>query len=143
MAKDSIDSGVSLPPAEPAGSRVGRKGSVVKMMEDRAREIKESRAVQVPDDDAFRTAYPQLWQLFTVTRLSERWERNPPAITITLDGSLWRVTYRDNALSHAISVAASTFAELLPRLDAATVNPEAWSRFRPRGRGLRDVPTKK
>lgn len=112
------------------------------MMEERAKFLKTNQVRPVPDDDEFRQRYPQLWDLFTVTRLGGQWDRNPPTLTITLDGSLWRATYRDNALKQVISTATTTFSALLSKLDADVCDPEKWSEIKDRNRKLKDA-TKK
>lgn len=135
-----IDGLAPMADAPPAGHKTV---SPKKLKEQWAREIKEGRGVPIPDDDVFRTAYPTIWDYMSATTLADRWECAPPAMTFSWDGSSWRVTFRDNALEHSITVSASTFADLLLRLNLGMSNPTNWSKFRRRGRGLRDLPGNK
>jgi len=120
-----------------------RNGKPVKeLLQVRAKQLKESEGIQLPDDDLFRTRYPALWELMMPQRVraaSKLWDRRPPTLTVVMDNGGWRATVRDNDMQMSCTVFSLTFEALLPALELGVCDPRAWLTFKARGRGLKEA----
>lgn len=141
MSKDTP----TILPKDHQESRKAAKKAALKLLESRARQLKEQEGPQLPTDDNFEARHPFLWELLTPQRLQgtgKKWDRRPATLSISIDQGLWRATVRDNDLQTACSCVTLTFDELLAALELACADPRNWTQFRQRGRGLREIAVK-
>ena len=128
-------------PVDPAPPH--RNGKLVKeLLQVRAKQLKELTGPNLPDDDAFRKAYPQLWEVLTPQRINaagKKWDRKAPQLSIQMDNGGWRIAVRDNDLQMTMTVFSLTFEGLLPALELAVGDPRGWVTFRTRGKGLKEA----
>lgn len=83
---------------------------------------------QIPDHDAdFSNSFPNLWVLMTWREVGQL-EKQPGVISVSADGSAWRMTYRDPTAKRSCTVVAQTLMEAFKKLDLAVVAEDTvWS----------------
>lgn len=88
----------------------------------------------VPDDEAFRGKYPDLYAWLTALQIGEEFDRDPAKLTLVCDGSYWSLTLMDPALEASLSAVGNTFDEALASLEGSLDREEApWRFFKKRG----------
>lgn len=88
-------------------------------------------------DPEFSASFPNLW-MFLAWREVGNLERTPGSLSLTLDGSGWRLSYYDPGSKRRCSVLAPSLTDALKRLDAAVVASDTvWSGGANRNRGFR------
>lgn len=112
------------------------------IMETWAKQRKEGQEPSCPDDDNFRVQYPTLWVFMTDTTIGGKYIRTPPTISMSLDGSNIRLTFRDNGLEKSCTSSATTLLGAFAALDANMRHVESWSSFRSRNKGLKEIGSK-
>jgi len=130
----------------PKVAREHRPGFIQKMMRALAEETESKEKVkQIPNDQIFKSRYPNLWDWVTATQISDKWDKDPARLTFSIDGTVWRVSLTDAALELSLAATGDSFDTALARLDALVVDPEAsWNKWRKRTKALRarEVPKK-
>lgn len=98
----------------------------------------------LPDDDAFRDRWPNLWAWFVTTKVGDRHEFDPAKITFQREGSIIKATLNHPGLRRSLTKAGNTLFDALDRLDRGIVDPESiWTTFKRKGQGIREVTDKK
>lgn len=78
----------------------------------------------LPDFDAeFSASFPNLWAFMTWTEVGEMM-KDPGKVTVSVDGSAWKLAYYDPAARRGTSVVAKTLMDGFRALDAAVVHPD-------------------
>jgi len=93
----------------------------------------------VPDWDAdFSASFPNLWVLLTWDQVGKL-KKQPGRLTLSVDGTGWRLTYMDPTAKRSTAVVQPTLMEALKKLDAQVVAPDTvWTSFGSRNRGWRE-----
>ena len=119
---------------------------VQKIMEARAKQLTEDTSPGLPEDEAFRKKFPQLWDLLQPQRLTaagKKWDRRPPSLLMTMESGGWRAVVRDNDLAAVWAAFDLTFDGALKALEKSVADPRQMQTIRSRSKGLKPVVEKK
>jgi len=107
-------------------------------------EIKLSQFIQEATTDAeiadwdaeFALSYPTLWVFLTWRQVGDVL-RAPGRLSLTADGTAWRLGYYDPSAKRSTAVVGATVADCLSRMNLALTAPETvWSGGQPKFRGF-------
>lgn len=78
-------------------------------------------------DPEFSLLYPSLWMFLTWRQIGDV-ERSPGRLSMSVDGSCWRLSYYDPSAKRSTAVVAPSLADGLKRLDqAVTASDTVWT----------------
>lgn len=92
----------------------------------------------IPDyDPEFSASFPNLWVLLSWRSIGN-YDRSPGTLSVSADGTGWRLSYYDPSARRRCTVAANSLTEGLRKLDAAVGAPDTvWSGGKPRSQSFR------